>query len=47
MYSVGFEWRGSRPLGRGLQLCLPSVGFVAALLYVSVFPFGVGGLVWV
>ena len=33
--------------GKSYQLCLPSFHFVAALLYLSVFPFGVGGLVWI
>ena len=31
-------------LGKSCQLCLPSVHFAAAELYLSVFPFGNGGL---
>ena len=34
-------------LGKGYQLCLPSVHFVATLLYLSVIPFDVGGLMWI
>ena len=34
-------------LGKSFQLCLPSVHFVAALLYLSVFPFGFLVLVWI
>ena len=46
------EVLGSNParggvLGKSCQLCLPSVYFVAASLYLSVFPFGVGGLMWI
>ena len=33
-------------LVKSCQLCLPSVHFVVAKLYFSVFPFGVGGLMW-
>ena len=33
--------------GKSCQHCLPSVHFVAALLHLSVFPFGVGGLMWI
>ena len=34
-------------LGKSCQLCLPPVHSVVALLYLSVFPFGVGGLMWI
>ena len=33
--------------GNGKATYLPSVLFVAALLYLSVFPFGVGVLMWI
>ena len=33
-------------LGKRCKLCSPSVHFMVALLYLSVFPFGVGGL-WI
>ena len=34
-------------LGKICQLCLPSVHFVIALLYLSVFLFGVWNLIWI
>ena len=33
-------------LGKICQLCLSSVHFGTAKLYLSVFPFGVGSLMW-
>ena len=40
---LGLGNRVANILGKGCQLCLPSVHFVAASLYLSVFTFGVGG----
>ena len=34
-------------MGRGGHLILHFVHFVTVLLYLSIFPFGVGGLMWI
>ena len=33
-------------LGKSCYFCLPSVHFMVTVLYLSVLPFGVGGLIW-
>ena len=46
IYSVKFGQLNSHLFGKELPT-LSSVHFVAALLYLSVFPFGVGGMMWI